>query len=307
MRRITPWLLAAVGTLAIGTIPARADNRNDAAHPGSPSECPTKTEGLRPCNPIASIALTARFPDISPHKAVRFSVTTFSLDITNAGSPTAFTFSTRDAFTALVRPNSSAALLYETSSIPRPESRRDLQLWRAAGSPRNVTRAEAMHASTVPAGTYTFAPQGKTITFSAAATLPTNPGRLRASLLSDLESRYGSDVPAAASLRQYGYILAVSPLSRGGRRAALEALGGLRGVGTCGRPPKARLTLLTLCAAGPLTDTTVTISTATGVACSVAETLTRTSPLFPHVPVGATVDSAAFTLQGGSSGCPLRG
>lgn len=248
--------------------------------------------------------MSAHPPQLDTQHGVLFTVKSIALIIKNAGTRVADTFTAQTESAAFVRPDSSATVMAISQSQPRPATAQDARVWRGLGFPQVVPKLRP-HIGNMPKGTYDFAPQGATLTYSGVVGLPTNPTALRRRLAMDLAGRPARTVGADASLMQYGYLLAIGPLAPHERRALLRVLASLPGLATCRAPKVTRGPgLLSICASGPSTDTQLTLAATTGVVCQIGQRLATKSWLYPHIRPGAVVNTVWFSLRNTRSGCP---
>jgi hypothetical protein len=223
-------------------------------------------------------------------RSVEYSATVF-----NPGSPNGFTafITTRQA---TVVTSASAATIDGTNSAPaRFATLTDQSLWQAAGRPPLGQAPAAGQTLAVPAGGYSFLPQGTTLTYRQAAALPSEPGRVAAAILDHLRSYAGLHPPASLELRQLSYLIATAPLTDAARAAAWQALAALPGLRTCQpRPGQPGVRTVDLCIASTDEETLVSVDFATGAIRAIADRLLRPSPMYPHVQAGTIVESSTF-------------
>jgi hypothetical protein len=279
---------------------------------GTPSAPPRRANALAcaessphiACRRVLAMAVRADPPELATHRGVLFGVRTFGLIIKNAGTPAANTFTVHTESATFVRPDSSAMVMAISQSQPHPATAQDARIWRRLGFPRVVPKRRPQIAN-LPKGAYDFAPQGATLTYSAVAHLPANPTALRRRLAIDLAGRPGRDVGADASLMQYGYLLAIGPLTPQERRALLRVLASLPRLKTCRGPRAKRVQkALRICAPGLSTDTELTFAATTGVVCQIVQRLATRSWLYPHIQPGEVTNTVQFRLKNTTSGCP---
>jgi hypothetical protein len=245
-----------------------------------------------------------RSPAFSSKVPVGVGVTKYELMITNAGSPDAFTADQSVAEELTVMPNSSASIREEVLKPPRLVSKVDRLHWQAAGGRPFASPTDhggASRKQMLPAGTWSFTPQGHT-TFKQALALPATPRMLTGQLERLLGATGKATPPASLSLSQYGFLLAAAPLTSTTRKALLSAMGELPGIHLCGALfPHAHLHDEAFCVNGDPTSTGVLLDPRTGVASVVSQRLNKPDLLYPNMPAGALVDSATFSLQPATS------
>lgn len=250
---------------------------------------------------LTVIVRDMRAPEFSGHGLIRFKDIQYELLITNAGSPDAFTAHETVATELTVMPDSSARAREQVLAPPRLATRIDRLHWQASGRRPYASHSDDAGASShskLPAGAFSFTPQGIGVTFWRVRHLPMSPQALSHVLTGLLTLRGRPAPPGAVILRQYGFLLAAAPLTRSERKAVLEAIGSLPGVHTCARlfvrdDPQGDA----FCVDGDPTGTEVVIDPRTGVALVVGERLDDLTPLYPNMVVGSVVDADSFTLQ----------
>lgn len=309
-RLATGILGVCIAIVAAGTVSGCTTAQSGNTISSTPSERTSLPRCARSsphnaCHRLLTIAASAHPPQLDTSHGVLFTVKTSGLMIQNAGTPTADTFTTHTEHAALVRPDSSATLMDSSQTTARPATKQDLRVWRRLGSPLVGASHPVPRIANLPSGTYNFAPQGATLTYSDVAGLPTSPTILRRRLLFDLVGSSDGSVSADASLMQYGYLLAMGPLTPHERRALLRVVATVPRLETCDASyPKPVQGLLKICAPGPSTDTELTVATTTGVVCDIDQRLTARSVLYPHIRPGVVVNSVDVSLQNTTSGCP---
>lgn len=196
-----------------------------------------------------------------------------------------------------VRLNSSATILEKAVRPLTFATHADLVNSRATGGHLLSNHPRASHRWTLPAGLFSFAPHGEPVTFQRVLRLPKAQSDLSRQLARLLSGGDASLVlPAALRLREYGFLLGTAPLNRAVRKAILEAIASLPGIKLCtAKFAKQRAKDDGFCVDGDPSSTEVLIDSHTGVAVVVRERLTKVTPLYPHMRVGALVDSDSFS------------
>ena len=223
-------------------------------------------------------------------RAIDYTATVFS-----PGTPNGFTAFITTRQRTLVTPASAATIDGSNSAPPRFATPADQALWQAAGRPSLGQAPATGQTLTVPVGGYSFLPQGTTLTYRQAATLPPNPGRLAAAILDHLRGYAGPHPPASLELKQLSYLIATAPLTGAVRAAAWQALASLRGLHTCQtRSDQARPRTIELCIDSADDETLVSVDFDTGAIHAITDRLLRPSPMYPHVHVGTVIGSSTF-------------
>jgi hypothetical protein len=150
-------------------------------------------------------------------------------------------------------------------------------------------------AFTIPAGSYSFIPQGIPLTYRQARSLPGSRQALSAEIAVHLRPSAGAHPPATVVLLQLGFLLATAPLSESARAGAWSYLASLPGLHLCG-PGKdlAGRAGRRICVSTRANEVGVLVDTATGSVLAVDQRILQASPWFPGVPEGSLVESDAF-------------
>jgi len=244
---------------------------------------------------IASRIKSADYPVIPPDSVVKYQSKEYYAAISNARTPqafTAFAVATRDV---VVQPASSARVNVVGYSPPRLVTSSERARWQAAGRPPMPQVAVTGQAFSIPAGTYSFIPQGMPLTYRQVRSLPASSQAISAQIAARLRPLAGARPPATAMMLQLGFLLATAPLSRGARAAAWSALASLPGLRLCG-PGRdlAGRAGQRLCASTRTDQVDVLVDTGTGSVLAVDQHILQASSWFPGVPVGSLVQSDAF-------------
>src|SRR6266851_1291833 len=171
-------------------------------------------------------------------------------------------------------------------------------LWKEAGRPSLGQAPATGQTQAIPAGDYTFLPQGRTLTYRQAAGLPGTPGGLAAVILAHLRAYAGRYPPASLTLRQLAYLIATAPLTKAARSAAWQVVGSLPGLRICQTwPGPLQPRTVELCLASADDETLVNIDLGTASILSISDRLLRPSPMYPHVAAGTIVGSATFVTS----------
>jgi hypothetical protein len=197
--------------------------------------------------------------------------------------------------TILVTPASAAVIWASNAAQPRFATPTDHALWLAAGRPSLGQATTAGERQNVPVGQFSFLPQGSTLTYRQAATLPAEPAGLAAEILDHLRPYSGAQAPASLVFKQLAYLIASAPLTEQQRSAAWQAVALLPGLRFCQpRPGRAQARAITLCIGSAGDQTLVSVDLDTGAIRTIADRLLRPTPLYPHVGAGAIVGSSTF-------------
>jgi hypothetical protein len=241
----------------------------------------------------------------SSKDSVSFGTVQYQLIRVNPGSPDAYVADQIVAEEVTVKPDSSARTHEEVLRSPRLVSKVDRLHWQATGrrpfaSPSD--HAGASFTRNLPAGAWSFTPQGQVATFKQIRKLPTAERALTGELGRLLGAADHTTPPPALSLRQYGFLLAAAPLTRAGRKAILEAMGSLPGIHMCDALfPRQSLHGDAFCINGNPTGTEILLNPRTGVAVVVRDRLDKQTPRYPNMTVGTLVGSYTFSLQPSAS------
>jgi hypothetical protein len=220
------------------------------------------------------------------------------LAITNPGSTDAFTTDETEILQVKVEPDSSATTFEKVEKGPEFATRADRVHWRAAGAPPHWNHTPAPYTWKLPAGQFSFTPNGGIVTFQNVLSLPKARSALSQDLVRLLEPAGSQAPPAALRLKQYGFLLAAAPLTRTVRKALLADIASLPDIHMCGTEfPKVRTHDDAFCTNGTPTNTQLVLNPRTGMAVTVRERLTKVTGLYPDLKVGALVESNTFSLQ----------
>jgi hypothetical protein len=206
------------------------------------------------------------------------------------GGPDGFTAFVTTRQTTLVTLTSAATIDASNAAAPRFATPADQARWQSAGRPALERAPAAGQTLTVPAGQFTFLPQGSNLTYQQAAALPAEPSRLGAVITDHLDSYAGPHPPASLELKQLAYLIATAPLTDAARSAAWQVVASLPGLGFCRAGPRT----VQLCVSSADDQTLVNVDTDTGAILTIADRLLRTSPAYPHVASGTVIGSSTF-------------
>jgi hypothetical protein len=280
------------GTATGGAGPASAANPR-LRGTGPPQPVPGTAAGV--ARAIAARWAAAGGPAPALNTPIEFRTIDYTATVFNPGTPGGFTAFITTRRTTLVTPASAARIDASKGAPARFATPADEALWQAAGRPSLGQAPAAGQAQTIPAGQFTFLPQGSTLTYGQAAALPAEPDRLAAVILDHLRPDAGSHPPASLELRQLAYLIATAPLTDAARSAAWQVLASLRGLRTCQtRSGRARPSAIELCADSAGDETQVSVDLNTGGILTIADRLLRTSPLYPHVRAGRAIGSITY-------------
>jgi hypothetical protein len=233
-----------------------------------------------------------------PDAAIIFRVIDYSATVFGPGTRGGFTAFITTRRTVVVSPTSAAAITASNAASPRFATPTDRTLWVEAGRPSLGEAPAAGQRQAIPAGQYTFLPQGRTLTYRQAASLPDTPSALAAVILAHLRPYAGQHPPASLTLRQLAYLIATAPLTTAARSAAWQALGSLPGLRTCqAGPGPQQPRIVDLCLASEGDQTLVRVDLGTASILSISDLLLRPSRPYPHVAAGTIVGSATFVIS----------
>jgi hypothetical protein len=168
-------------------------------------------------------------------------------------------------------------------------------MWQASGRPPLGQAPASGGMQTIPAGQYTFVPQGTSLTYRQAVGLPTERDSLAAVLVSHLSAYAGPHPPASLELKEVAYLIATAPLTDAVRAAAWQVMASLPGLSICqDLPGPADPGAIDLCAGSSGDETLVKVDPDTGAIVTIADRLTQTSSSYPHVAAGTIVGSSTF-------------
>lgn len=226
---------------------------------------------------------------------IEFRTIDYTATVFNPGTPDGFTAFITTRRTTLVTTASAATIDASNGASPRFATPADQVLWRAAGGP-SLARAPATGATqAIPAGQYTFLPQGSNLTYRQATALPAEPDRLAAALAGHLRAYAGVHTPASLELKQVAFLIATAPLTNEVRAAAWHVIASLPGLRICqDQPSQVQPGAIDLCIDSAGDETLVKVNPDTGAIVTIADRLMQTSPAYPHVAAGTIVGSSTF-------------
>jgi hypothetical protein len=229
-------------------------------------------------------------PAVAIGTPIKFRTIDYNATVFNPGSPGGFTAFVTTRQTTAVTADSAATIDASNAAAPGFATAADRAQWQAAGRPALERAPDTGQTQTVPAGQFTFLPQGTNLTYQQVADLPTEPGRLAAVIADHLSSYAGPHPPASLELKQLAYLIATAPLTDAARSAAWQVVASLPGLGFCQSGPRT----VQLCADDAGDQTLVSVDTDTGAIVTIADRLLRTSSAYPHVASGTVVGSSTF-------------
>lgn len=247
---------------------------------------------------IATRWSVANAPVLRLNVPIGFQTTDYTASVFNPGSASGFTAFVTTRHTMLVTPNSAATVIVSNGGSVRFATPTDEALWRAAGRPLLGQAPDATATQDIPAGQYTFIPQGSNLTYRQAVTLPTNTGRLATVLARHLSAYTGSRPAALLTLKEVAYLIATAPLTNKVRAAAWHVMAALPGLHICqSAPGETGSRTIELCIDSGGDEILIGVNPDSGTVISIAERLMQTSSAYPHVRLGTIVGSSTFLSQ----------
>jgi hypothetical protein len=284
-------VLAGALCLACG----ETNRSSSAGHQESPMKGPTARSRLTSL--LDFLAGTVKSPAWSspePETSVRFRDVQYHLEISDAGSIGGYTLAGSTAADVTVAPSSIARFEQTDVTALHPATAASRILWLAAGRPNgNGTREHVVMTSP----RFSFTPQGATFTFQDVRLMPTSAKGIVQDIREHLLG-YGRLFPTTASmLTQFGFLLAVAPLTPAVRAHMWLALMLLPGIQLCGNGTD----LLGregqgICADGTDTRVEILVDVAKGSVLAVESWLLRISPLYPTLRPSALIEADTFSL-----------
>jgi hypothetical protein len=242
-------------------------------------------------------SLTVPAP-LGPGGAVRFRMTQYYPVITNAGTPDGYAVFIRVFRDVRVQPSSAAKLLVTGDGPATLTPPAERARWLAAGAPPLPHFPAKPLPVQMPAGTFSFIPQGTVLTYHAAASLPASAAAVSRQIRAMLAPYAGARPLPTQMLTQFGYLLASAPLTAAGRSAVWMSVATLPGLRLC--PPATDLagrTGSTLCVSAAGHQTELVVDPASGTVLAVEDRLLQASADYPAITPGTLVQSATFTLN----------
>jgi hypothetical protein len=230
-----------------------------------------------------------------PGAPVHYRDTGFGALVYNPGTPNAFTAYVTATRDVTVQPSSAASVRVISAGTPEFGTATDRAHWQAAGRPALDSGLAAGQVMADPVGQFSFLPQVKALTYQQATALPTTPAGVLAVVRADSTSSPDVAPPATLLLRQFGFLLAIAPLSPAGRSAAWRALLLVPGVRLCGTATDlAGRTGQGLCADGDGYEVEMLVDPAAGAMLEVRKSLTQRSMMYPGAAPGKVVEVDTF-------------
>jgi hypothetical protein len=234
-------------------------------------------------------------PSVARDLPIEFRTVDYTATVFNPGSPQGFTAFITTRRVTVVTTSSAATIMASNSAPARFATAADQARWRAAGRPSLGQAPPAGAKQTIPAGQYTFVPQGRNLTYRQAAGLPPERNRLAKVLIDHLAAYGGPHPPASLELKEVAYLIATAPLTGKARAAAWQVMASLPGLSICQDPPgQADPGTIDLCIGSSGDETLVSVDLGTGAIVTIADRLMQTSPGYPHVAAGTIVGSTTF-------------
>jgi hypothetical protein len=226
---------------------------------------------------------------------IEFRTLDYTATVFNPGSPEGFTAFITTRHTTLVTTTSAATILASNGASARFATPADESMWHAAGRP-SLGQAPATGGTlAIPAGQYTFLPQGSNLTYRQATALPADRDSLASVLAHHLSAYAGRHPPAFLELKAVAYLIATAPLTDEVRAAAWQVIASLPGLRICRNPPsQVRPGTIELCIDSADDETLVNVNPDTGAIVTIADRLMQTSQAYPHVAGGTIVESSTF-------------
>jgi hypothetical protein len=248
---------------------------------------------------IAARTSAAADPQNTPGTPVRFRDIEYYALVNNAGAANSFTAFATLTRSVTVQPSSAARIDVTGDGSPVFTTPGERTRWQAAGSPVLTNVPPGGQAMSFPSGEFSFTPQGTTLTYQQAASLPASPDGVSAALLAHLKGYVGTGPPATLILTELGFLLASAPLPTAARSAAWDSLASLPGLRLCGsgtdlagRPGRE------LCADDDNDETRLLVDAPSGTVLAVEDRIRTQSPLYPGVPAGSLIGSDTFVVDG---------
>ncbi len=234
-------------------------------------------------------------PPFARNLPIEFRTLDYTATVFSPGSPEGFTAFITTRRTTVVTTASAATIVASNGASARFATPSDQAMWQAAGRPSLGQAPPTAVMQTIPAGQYTFVPQGRNLTYRQAAGLPAERDSLGAVLAGYLSGYAGPHPPASLELREVAYLIATAPLTDAVRAAAWHVMASLPGLSICqDLPGQADPGAIGLCLGSSGDQTIVNVDPDTGAIVTIADRLTQTSPAYPHVAAGTIVGSSTF-------------
>jgi hypothetical protein len=280
------------GPASIGAGPAATA---DPGLHGSAGQQPPPGSAAGVAEQIAARWSAPGVPPFTRNLPIEFRTLDYTATVFSPGSPEGFTAFITTRRTTVVTTTSAATIVASNGASVRFATPSDQARWQAAGRP-SLGQAPATDVmQTIPAGQYTFVPQGRNLTYRQAAGLPAQRDSLAAVLGSHLSAYAGPHPAAGLELKEVAYLIATAPLTDKVRAAAWQVIASLPGLSICpDLPGQAGPGAIGLCIGSSGDEILVNVDPGTGAIVAIADRLTQTSPAYPHVAAGTIVESSTF-------------
>lgn len=226
---------------------------------------------------------------------IRYRTVEYTADVSNAGLPGSYTSFVLIVRRMTVEPSSAASIDVFPDGPATFATPEDRERWKAAGRPSLAPAPRGGQVLSLRAGQFSFIPQGTTLTYRQARSLPLTPQAFLAQLLKHLRAVVSPHPPTNMVLEQLGYLIAAAPLTMAARRAAWRAVATLPGLYLCGSGVDlAHRRGTGLCEDSSGDETEILISTRTGSVLAVEDRLLHRDHMYPMVPTGSMISSTTF-------------
>lgn len=227
---------------------------------------------------LSARSVTPRYGD-----GVRLRIREISTAIYNAGGRDPFVVFDTETRSLRVSPASTAEVTIAISAPSRFASAHAKSNWRLSGRPAVLQREG--HRQTGVIQQFSFLPKGG-LGYEAALNLPSSPAALTEAIEADTA---GPSTPAGL-LDTYARLLAMAPISPGTRSSLYADIASLAGTHLCGAEDRT----VGVCTAANGEESAILFSLHTGKVLAIEQRLVGTSPLFPGIQSGATINSVTF-------------
>jgi hypothetical protein len=280
------------GPATVGAGPASAADPH-LRGPGPQQPAPGSAVGV--AQGVAARWSAPGAPALALNIPIEFRTIDYTATVFNAGMPEGFTAFITTRRTTLVTTASAATIVASNAASARFATPADQAMWQAAGRPSLGQAPATGVTQTIPAGQYTFLPQGSNLTYRQATALPADRDSLAAVLADHLSAYAGQHPPASLQLKQVAYLIAMAPLTNKVRAAAWQVMASLPGLGIChNQSGQVQSGAIELCIDSVGDEILVNVNPDTGAIVSIADRLMQTSSAYPHVAAGTIVGSSTF-------------
>jgi hypothetical protein len=244
---------------------------------------------------IAGRAVGPGRAENGPAGPVQFRDIEYYADVWAPRTTHAFTAFATVARDITVQPSSAATVNVFGDKPPAFQAAGERERWEAAGRPALEYPPSSGEQFSVPAGSYSFLPQGGLLTYGQVRSAAPSPESLDRLLLARLRGFDGVHPPVTVIFKDLGFMLATAPLKESVRSAGWVALARVQGLQLCGtgKDGLGRIGEW-LCVKTGGEETGVLVDTRAFSVLAIEDRITKPSAFYPGVPAGDIIGLDTF-------------